>query len=415
MPTKSPQADPRTLLDTLRAGTPLPDFPPEALEHARSLVADPASASPAAVESLPEPLALAVLEATVLAGSPALAEALAGSSHKGLVKVAKKALYRLRSRGVHVAEPARPASAPTPSPATGPESLPAVLTSIDGTGERVLEIARPLRGGGVEAIQFLMSDERGVERIQVVETSRSEYRRVVKEATRPGPDAAVELPHAEALERLATATGLNLRTRTAFPPGLDTVLRHLGVQPRDMPLELPPPEPEDERLAHEGHKLHEEPEMRGWLPPVSELEQLAFKVDELETSPLALTPAQRNEELIQAAHTQAHAFFASGELRRLYAGRLWEMGQHFERLGKEHPARVARAEARRLLQGPTEPPSRFAERLYEKALLLTMAERVAPSTRDAVEARARARASQRASPASSEPGERRSPGGIILP
>jgi hypothetical protein len=91
------------------------------------------------------------------------------------------------------------------------------------------------------------------------------------------------------------------------------------------------------------------------------------------------------------------------------------MALHFERLGKEHPARVARAEARRLLHGPTEPPSRFAERLYEKALLLTMAERVAPSTRDAVEARTRARAAQRAPTASTEPGERRSPGGIILP
>jgi hypothetical protein len=414
MPTKSPQADPRTLLDALRAGTPLPEFAPDALEHARSLVADPAAATPAALESLPEPLALAVLEGTVLASSPALAEALAGSSHKALVKAAKKALYRLRSRGVRVVEPARPAPAPSPPGVMAPETLPALLTSIDGTGERVLEIARPLRGGGVEAIQFLLSDERGVERLQVAETRRGEYRRVVKEATRPGPDAAVELPHAEALERLAAATGLNLRTHTAYPQGLDVVLRHLGVRPRDVPLELPPPEPEDERLANEAYKLHEEPEMRGWLPPMEELERLAFKVDELESSPLALTPAQRNEELIQAAHAQAHAFFASQEMRRLYASRLWEMALHFERLGKEHPARVARAEARRLHHGPTEPPSRFAERLYEKALLLTMAEREAPSTRERVEARARARAAQQAPATPSEPTERRSPGGIIL-
>ncbi|QRO00585.1 hypothetical protein JRI60_16880 [Archangium violaceum] len=417
MPTKSPQADPRTLLEALRSGTPLPDFAPDVVERARGLAAEPASAPPADVEALPEPLAAALLEGAVLAGSPTLAEALAGSSHKSLAKVAKKALYRLRSRGVEVTEPARPtASAPVRSGVTGPEPLPALLTSIDGTGERVLEIPRPLRGGGLEAIQLLYSDERGVERIQVVELSRGEYRRVVKQATSPGPDAAVELPLAEALERLATAVGLNLRTRTAFPEGLDAVLRHLGVQPRDVPLEVPPPEPEDERLAMtEGHKLHDEPEMRGWLPPVAELEKLAFKVDELEASPLALTPAQRNEEIIQAAHAQARAFFAPPEPRQLYAGRLWEMALHFERISKEHPARVARAEARRLARGPTEPPSRFAERLYEKALLVTMAERVAPSTRDKVEARARARAEQQAQAAAPETAERRSPGGIILP
>jgi hypothetical protein len=412
MPTKSPEADSRSLLDALRAGTALSDFPSDAVQRARSLAAEPASAPPADVEALPEPLALALLEGSVLAGQPALAEPLAGSGHKSLAKAARKALYRLRSRGVQVAEPSRPVTAEPAHPVTpGPEPLPALLTSIDGTGERVLEIARPLRGGGVEAVQFLYSDEHGVTRIQVTELSRGDYRRVVKQATRPGPDAAVELPHAEALERLSAAVGLNQRARTAFPQGLDTVLRHLGVQPRDVPLELPPPEPDDERLANEAHKLHDEPEMRGWLPPVAELEKLAFKVHELETSPLALTPAQRNEELIEATHAQAHAFFASAEVRRLYAGRLWEMALHFERLGKEHPAQVARAEARRLVHGPGEPPSRFAERLYEKALLITMAERVAPSTRDA---RAGARAAQEARTEPPET-ERRSPGGIILP
>jgi hypothetical protein len=416
MPTKSPQADPRSLLDALRAGTPLPDFASDAVQRARSLAGEPSTASAETVAALPEPLALAILEGTVLAGSPTLAEALAASSDKALAKLARKALYRLRSRGISVSEQPRPT---TPEPSrpgvAGPEPLPAVLTSIDGTGERVLEIARPLRGGGVEAVQFLLSDEYGVVRIQVAETSRGEYRRSVKLATAPGPDAAVEVPYTEALERLAVAAGLNLRTRTAWPQGLDTVLRHLGVQPQDVPPALPPPEPEDERLSYEGHKLHEEQEMRGWLPPVSELERLALKVDELESSPLALTPAQRNEELIQAAHAHAHAFFAPEALRRLYASRLWEMGQHFERLGKEHPAQVARAEARRLWHGATEPPSRFAERLYEKALLYAMAERVAPSTRDRVEARTRARAEPQAQAAAPEPLERRSPGGIILP
>lgn len=415
MPTKSPLADPRPLLDALRAGTPVPGFPSDVVDRARSLAAEPASAPPADVEALPEPLALALLEGSVLAGRPALAEALAASGNKGLAKAARKALYRLRSRGVDVAEPPRPATSESSPPmVTGPEPLPALLTSIDGTGERVLEIARPLRGGGVEAIQFLYSDEQGVQRLQVTELSRGEYRRVVKQATRPGEDAAVELPHAEALERLSAAAGLNLRTRTPYPQGLDTVLRHLGVQARDVPLELPPPEPEDERLAYEGHKLHEEPEMRGWLPPMAELERLARTVDELEASPLALTMAQRNEELIQAAHTQAHAFFATPAMRQLYASRLWEMALHFERIGREQPARVARAEARRLAHGISEPPSRYAERLFEKALLITLAQRAAPEVRDPAEVRARARAAEQQRAPSAE-SERRSPGGIILP
>jgi hypothetical protein len=345
----------------------------------------------------------------VLAGSTTLPEALAGSAHKGLAKAAKKALYRLRSQGIEPARPPAPAATPAPGVA-GLELLPSVLTCLDvNTGERILELGRPLRGGGVEALQLLLSDERGVVRLDVAETSRSQYRRMVKRGTGPGPEGAVEIPQAEALERLAAAAGLNLRSRTAFPQGLDGVLRHLGVQPRDVPLELPPPEPEDERLAREAHTLHAEPELQDWLPPVGELRKLAFKVDEVEASPLALTPVQRDEQLIQAARGLAHAFFAPEEVRRLYAGRLWEMALHLERLGRSHPAQVARAEARRLFHGPAEPPSRFAERLYEKALLLTLTERVAPSHRD----RAPARTEQ--SPTAPEPPERRSPGGIILP
>ena len=414
MPDSSPLTDPRSLLDALRAGTALPGLPPEDLERARRLAAEPATAPPEQVGTLPEPLALALLEGSVQAGHPALAEALAGSAPKPLAKAAKKALYRLRSRGVATAGPTRPPEpTPTRAEASGPEPLPALLTSIDGTGERVLELARPLRGGGVEAIQLLCSDEHGVTRLQVADISRGDYRRAAKQATSPGPDAAVEIPHAEALERLALAVGLNLRTSTAFPPGLDTVLRHLEVRPRDTAPEIPPLEPGDERLATEAHALHDEEEMRSWLPPMSELERMAHALAELRESPLALTPAQRNAEVLRIAHGRARAFLAAAPMRQLQASRLWEMALHFERLGKERPARLARAEARWLAHGPPESLSRFAERLFEKALLVTLAGHASSDARPSAESRP-ARSAEPPRPEKRE-GERRSPGGIILP
>lgn len=411
MPHKSPQVDPRSLLEALRARSALPELPPDAVRRAQDLATGPA-ASAADVEALPEPLALAVLEGTVLAGQPALAEALATGSHKALAKAAKKALYRLRSAGVELHEPARPA-APEP-PRAPPETLPALLTSIDGAGERVLELARLLRGGGVETLQFLYSDELGVTQVQTGELNRAEFRQMLKQATRPGPDAVVELSHAEGLERLAAAAGQNLRARTPFPPGLDTLLRQLEVQPREETWEPGAPEPDDERLAHEAHTLHDTEEMRGWLPPVAELETLAHTVTRHLESRLALTPAQRNAEIFRAAQAQAQAFFTSLQVRRLYARRLWEMALHFERLGQQHACRVARAEARRLAQGASPPASRFAERLYEKALLVTLARvrAAAPRPEGPTAIPPPAHAEPRARPVETE---RRSPGGIILP
>lgn len=398
--------DPRALLDALNSGTALPDFAEEALENARTLARDAALANPAAVELLPEPLALAVLEAAVLAGSPVLAEALAASSRKPLAKAAKRAAYRLRSRGVAVAEaPSRPEVDPTPPTALTPEALPALLSPTTGNGEFALVLGRPLRGGGLELVQALVSDETGVRELAISEVSRGNFRKMFKDS-RAGRYAA-EVPHALAAALLAEAAGRNLRTHTAFPRGLDMALRHHGVQPAEEPT-LPPPEPDDERLAvTEGASLHEVPEIAQWLPPEGELRRVVGKMDEVVVSPLALSPMQREEQLLQSVRALAHDFFTPS-MRQHYARRLWRMADFLERTERAHPAQVARAEARRLFHGPTEPPSRFVERLYEKVLQLTRAR--GPAAPPPAENTKAAEASP-----TPETSERRSPGGLILP
>jgi hypothetical protein len=403
--------EPRPLLDALRAGTPLPSFPADAVEAARALARDVGSATAPAVEALPEALAAAVLEAAVLEGRPALAEALSGSAVKPLAKAAKKALYRLRSRGVAVAEAPRPppAEAPRAAPAA-PEALPALASTLTSAGERALVLARPLKGAGVEVVQAVISDVLGVVKLSVGDKSRGNWRRFVKEGLAQG--GIVELPPHEAAALLAEAAGANLRSRTPFPPDLEVALRHFGVQPQVEPPTLPPPEPEDARRALEGDRLHETPELAAWLPPEPEVKRLLQKLDEVMHSPLALSDVQRQEQLQAAVRAVARDFLAS-EGRQRYALRLWRMADFFERTGRPREAEVARGEARRLHHGLDEPFSRFMERLFEKVLALVAA------------AGARAGAGAQAAPApdsgeapAAAPAptqERRSPGGLILP
>lgn len=395
--------EPRALLDALKSGAALPDFPADAVESARTLARDAAIANPAAVDALPEPLACAVLEAAVIAGSPVLPEALALSRRKAVAKAAKRAAYRLKSRGIAVAEPHRPESDTTPATAPTPEALPALLSPTTGNGEFALVLGRPLRGGGIELVQALISDETGVHELAISEVSRATYRKMLKES-RAGRYAA-EVPHALAGEQLAQAAGRNLRTHTPFPHGLDMALRHHALQPTEEPT-LPPPEPEDERLAlTEGARLHETPEIAQWLPPEEELRRVVGKMDEVKVSPLALSPIQREEQLQQAVLALAHAFFTPA-MRQHYARRLWRMAEFFERTERTQEARVARAEARRLFHGPAEPPSPFTERLFEKVLRLARM----PPGQEPLETTEAAEASP--APATSE---RRSPGGLIIP
>jgi hypothetical protein len=392
--------EPRPLLDALRSGAPLPDFAPDAIEQARPLSHDPASATPAAVEALPVPLAEAILEGAVIVGSTALPEALSRSNVKPLAKAAKKALYRLRSKGVAVAEAPRPAEAPR---APEPEALPALVTSITSDGKRGLVLGRSLREG-IESVQAVLSDELGVIELTLSEVKRGGYRQRVKEARSTG--IAVEISREQGAALLAEAAALNLRSRTPFPKDLDTALRHHGVQPATTEPSLPPPEPEDVQGVLKGHSLHETNEIAHWVPPQAELRKVAQKLEEVTSSPLALSDTQKEQQTLQAVHALARAFFTP-EVRRRYALRLWAMADFFEHTGRSNPAQVARAEARRLFHGPEEPFSRFAEYLFEKVLLSALAQAVGPQP-------APGAAAQPAAPAPSAT-ERRSPGGLIIP
>jgi hypothetical protein len=394
--------EPRPLLDALRSGAPLPDFAPDAVEQARTLAQQPAAAAPAAVEALPAPLAEAILEGAVLAGSATLPEALSRSAVKALAKAAKKALYRLRSKGVAVAEAPRPAAeAPR---ASEPEALPALVTSVTSDGKRGLVLGRSLRQG-IESVQAVLSDELGVIELSLREVKRGSYRERVKEARSTG--IAVEISREEGAAVLAQAAALNLRSRTPFPKDLDAALRHHGVQPATTEPALPPAEPGDVHGVLRGHTLYETQEISHWVPPQAELRKVVQKLQEVTSSPLALSGAQKEEQALQAVHALARAFFTP-EVRRRYALRLWAMADFFERTGRADPALVARAEARRLFHGPEEPFSRFAEYLFEKVLMSALADAVAQQSPDG------APAQQPAAPAPSAT-ERRSPGGLIIP
>ncbi|TSC31919.1 hypothetical protein [Corallococcus sp. Z5C101001] len=386
--------EPRPLLDALRAGTPLPSFPEADVEQARGLANDVAAASAASVEALPEPLAGAVLEAAVLAGHAALPEALSASSVKPLAKAAKKALYRLRSRGV--TPPEAPREAP---PSAAPETLPTLVTVMSSTGQYGLLLTRVVRGG-VELLQVIASDEQGVQELTRTEQSRGDIRRILKHGLRNG--FGMEVSREEGARLLAEAAALNLRTRTPFPPDLEAALRHHGVQPLETPEPLPPPEPEDARRVLEGDQLHATAEIAEWLPPDAQVRGLMDQIQALATSPLSLSAAQRQEQVRQRVQDAARAFFTP-EVRQRYARRLWRMAAFFDATQRALQADIARGEARRLFHGLDEPFSRFAETLFAKVVALAAAGAQAQAAPSA------------GGPQAAPSDERRGPGGLILP
>jgi hypothetical protein len=344
---------------------------------------------------------LAVLDAAVASRDVARVEALAASPDRAVAKAARRALYQLRSAGVAARAPVPEPPPPAPEP-DAPLSLPSLRSPPDGTGEFLLMVARPVKGG-LAVHEVVVSDELGLLAHVELETSRGAWRRSLREA-RGKPVEEISLEDARAL--LAEGVRCNLATRTPLPQGAEAMLRRLAVEPAaSLPPPLPPPEDGDAALALEAADLHHEPELRSWLPPEPELRVLAARVNEVQAGVLALSEQQRAEQLTERVRAMAEAFFTE-ERSRLYARRLWVTADFFQRSGRTHAAQVARAEARLLSHGRSGVFSRFAEALYGKLVQLAPAPAAAGTA-----------ATPPVAPAGAvkAPAERRTPGGLILP
>jgi hypothetical protein len=396
--------DPKFVLDALLTGAALPgDLGLEEVSRARAMVLSVSTAEPSAVSLLPKPLALAVLEAAVRARETRIPEALSASPTWEMAKAAKKALYRLRSLGVPV--PQKAESAPVAPASAAIDELPCTLSPITASGERALMLPKAMRGGSVQLAQLIVSDERGIVSLARGATSRSAYRRHLKEARSQSGVRAIDVPLAEAREIVAEAAGQNLKAKIPFPEGTDELLRQLEIAPKEELEELPPPTTEDLQQASEAKQLHDEPEIQAWLPPESEMRALVAKMEEVVHSPLQLTETQRSEQLVHVLRTATDQFFTP-ERRRLYARRLWQMGRFFERTERDRAAATARSEARRLFHSIDPWRSPFADFLFDKVLVLVKQMQAGGHLPEASAASSEGRARDE---------ERRSPGGIILP
>ncbi|MEW5737461.1 MAG: hypothetical protein AB1938_00970 [Myxococcota bacterium] len=318
------------------------------------------------VEGLAPDQVETVLAAWVKAKRTELPEALAGSRSKPVAKLAKKALYQLKSLGLEVKDTQAPASAPQPKTeeSADPSGLPAVLSPIVGTGERAILFATPVRGGGLEIFQGIVSDEFGLVQLGSGSTNRNTYRGQMKALERDGVLKVLKVPLSRMKLELGRAMTMNERSGTRLPDEWETALRKVGVTPQDPDVPIPPPEPDDEREAEKAGTLHDEPELGQWMPSEAELAKLGQIASEVKASPLALSEAQKAEQLAHRAVALAREFLTPDK-RRLYARRLWANAEILEASGRAAQAKLARAEARRLFH--TSEPSRFIERMYTRA------------------------------------------------
>ena len=253
--------------------------------------------------------------------------------NREVAKAARRALYRLRSAGVAIPERDRPAEAPATdrSPA-GRDALrlrqPARTGRDSGrcsshTGPRR---GRGGRGAGLGRARAALAQPRRDEPERLAEARPEAGDGAASPALgRGGPRAAGRGGAAAiwnpARPSLPTPTS---RSDTSASRRRPTSCRRCRL-PRRATRLWP------WRAGHCTASRSSPP----WLPPEPELKRLALRVDELRTSPLALSPEQQAEALRERVRAQAEEFFDERR-RRLYARRLWAVAPALERRGAEH-------------------------------------------------------------------------------
>lgn len=338
----------------------------EAVAQGAGLEGPDAGALAAAVAALPEMLALALVHA---AGRDSRQEVLLGlalGGNKTLAKEAKREMQRLKQRGVQVQE-IRPQGEAVLKPLPEAEAPACYASSIDAYGERAVWWARPARQG-VEVVQVVLSDVKGILAADALALSRRSYREFVKRLPRTNVVTTAEIAKDHARQLIAEAEAEGARNGFAPPESYAGALRILGPAPA-----TPPPSPgnavdpgPDGELPHRlaGAALFEDPLFMAWIPEEDALRSFALKVDEIVLSQLYIDLPQRQQALERAAEDAALQYFTA-QRRALYAKRLLEMAHVLAQTGRIDAARTALAVSRALPGDGTNP---FCRALFTHAL-----------------------------------------------
>src|SRR5438270_1037563 len=325
----------------------------ERTAQSAGLAAEGAAAEPEVarrISSLPEPLALALVRAAGDAQRQDALVELAAAPQKALAKEAKRELQRLKQRGVQVQE-IRPRGDPVMKPPPEAEAPACYASSIDAYGERAVWWSRATRGG-VEVVQAVVSDVKGILAIDALALSRRNFRDFAKRLPRQGGVVtSIEVPKDHARWLIAQAAEEGSRNGFAPPPAYADALRILGPAPQDPP---PPPAASiefgpDGELPHRlaGAALFADPLLRTWIPEEEALRSFALKVDEIAVSRLFIDDDQRRAAFDRAADWAAEAY-VTPQRRVRYARRLLETAHVLASENRLDAARAALAVSRDL-------------------------------------------------------------------
>jgi hypothetical protein len=301
-----------------------------------------------------------------------LEEMMAVLQDKKAIKSIKRILYRFKQKGLqweHKTSQERPILRP-PQPGA-PHGY---VGALDSTGSRVIVIARPRPQGGVRVYFSIVSDQEGIQRLEVTDLTTKGLREFIDESLSSEEFPVVEAPAGYCVHLLSEAAGLSQRLDKPIPLGYKDAEQGL----RDVTWDDHTPliyqhiheEPirDNARLLKESGELHKIAPFSSWFLHPDDVRPYADAIKEAEKSHIVLTPQQKDARLSSLYREALDGLFPE-EQRLLWKRRLEETAYILWKEGKEQEASLAVCAALDLTTpfGPID-PNPFCWNLLLKSL-----------------------------------------------
>jgi hypothetical protein len=288
------------------------------------------------------------------------------------IKGIKRTLYRFKQKGVeweykasHERPILRPPHAGTPQGYVG---------APDSTGSRVIVIARPRPQGGARVYFSIVSDQDGIQRLEVTDLSKKDLKGFVDESLSSEEFPVVEAPGGYCVHLLHEAMGCSQKRDKPIPLGYKNAEQGLRDVTWDGPVPLIYQHIQEEsvednaRLLKESGGLHKIAPFSSWFLHPDDVSPYAEAIKEAEKSHIVLTPQQKDARLNSLYREALEGLFPE-EQRLLWKRRLEETAYILWKQGGEHEASQA-VRAARDLKAPFNPidPNPFCWSLLLKSL-----------------------------------------------
>ena len=268
---------------------------------------------------------------------------------KALKKEIRRSLFKLSQKGLAVPDAKTSgAAAATPLLKSGSE-IEAYMSAVDGAGGRLLWIAKPQPGHGLQTIQAMVSDREGLLRVSGAQIRRKELRNMTREIKEKHGVSMISLPWEYADQMLYDAyEKVKSQGRSGFE-NFHELRAGIGAgKPRhqEHPIYrwLNAETVRDGNWREQSRRLLEEPELRFWFVDEDWLKPYLSQLEEAQSSRLVLNQVQKEERLAGIVREAVKAFCA-GETGTVLQRRMEDMALYFIQTGREDCARLSLAVA----------------------------------------------------------------------